>query len=77
MIFRDLYEDDDERLYALKTACLMLAAHYYFQSPAGKGRQGIKTERLANGQGDVSFAQEAMPKEVKDTIQEYRRRGVG
>jgi uncharacterized phiE125 gp8 family phage protein len=71
------YEDDDECLYALKTACLMLAAHHYFQSPAGKGRQGIKTERLASGQGDVTFAQEAMPKEVKDAISEYRRKGVG
>lgn len=71
------YEDDDERLYALKAACISLAAHYYFQSPAGKGRQGVKSEALAAGQGTVSFEGDLMPKDVVDTIREYRRRGVG
>jgi len=71
------YEDDDPRLYDLTMACVMLAARYYFQSPAGKGRQGVKTERLAGGQGDVSFVQDAMPKEVREILMPYRRKGIG
>lgn len=63
--------------YELNLACKILAADYYFKAPAGKGRQGIKTERLAQGQGDISFQQKEIPPEVVALLRPYRRKTIG
>lgn len=56
----------------IRQKCLMLAAHYYMQSPAGKGRQGQDSLSLPGGQGTSRYVQ-GIPKEVYDTARAYRR----